>query len=113
MLFWMVIPIFQVRGEYTYILYFSWHSFKFNLGEAVISAQCKTAVSIFSIDYDAPVFVAAPIQAHLKSALRKTGRQILWKIFQDLCINYILNYYLALRWSAGTLELDYFTITAP
>jgi hypothetical protein len=42
------------------------------LGETVISAQCKIAVSVFSIDYDVPVFVAAPFQAHLKAALGQT-----------------------------------------
>lgn len=36
-------------------------------GETVVSAGCASAVSVFSIDYDAPTVVAAPIQAHLKN----------------------------------------------
>ncbi|KAL0947264.1 hypothetical protein HGRIS_013385 [Hohenbuehelia grisea] len=34
-------------------------------GETVVNAGCKTSVSVFSIDYDAPTAVAAPVQAHL------------------------------------------------
>jgi len=38
-------------------------------GETVVSAGCKTAVSIYSIDYDAPTSVAAPIQKRLSSII--------------------------------------------
>ncbi|KAF5374265.1 hypothetical protein D9758_004522 [Tetrapyrgos nigripes] len=34
-------------------------------GETPIAAQCKTSVTVFSVDYDAPADVAAPIQKHL------------------------------------------------
>jgi len=34
-------------------------------GETPTSAECKTSVSVFSVDYDAPVAVAAPIQERL------------------------------------------------
>lgn len=41
-------------------------------GETPVSAKCETSVSVFSVDYDAPAKVAAPIQAHLKSIVGKT-----------------------------------------
>jgi 5'-nucleotidase len=41
-------------------------------GETVVSAGCATAVSVFSVDYDAPSKLAAPIQAHLKSIVGRT-----------------------------------------
>ncbi|THH15888.1 hypothetical protein EW146_g4663 [Bondarzewia mesenterica] len=34
-------------------------------GETPTSAGCGTAVSVFSVDYDAPALAAAPVQAHL------------------------------------------------
>ncbi|KAK0502944.1 sure-like protein [Armillaria luteobubalina] len=41
-------------------------------GETIISAECKTAVSVYSVDYDAPSAVADPIQKHLASLFGKT-----------------------------------------
>ncbi|KAJ7582463.1 sure-like protein [Mycena floridula] len=41
-------------------------------GETPTSALCKTSVSIFSIDYDAPTAVAAPIQARLTDIIGKS-----------------------------------------
>ncbi|KAI0075474.1 5'/3'-nucleotidase sure [Panus rudis PR-1116 ss-1] len=41
-------------------------------GETPLSAKCKTAVSIFSIDYDAPRDQAGPIQEQLRSIIGKT-----------------------------------------
>ncbi|KAH8102868.1 5'/3'-nucleotidase sure [Cristinia sonorae] len=34
-------------------------------GESIVSATCRTAVSVFSIDYDAPSKVAEPVQLQL------------------------------------------------
>ncbi|KAH9857786.1 5'/3'-nucleotidase sure [Lenzites betulinus] len=39
-------------------------------GETPTSAQCETAVSIFSVDYDAPEHIARPIQRHLRKSIR-------------------------------------------
>ena len=41
-------------------------------GETIVSAGCGTAVSVFSIDYDAPTAVAGPVQAHLKNIAGRT-----------------------------------------
>ncbi|KAG7452943.1 5'/3'-nucleotidase sure [Guyanagaster necrorhizus] len=41
-------------------------------GETLTSAECKTAVSVYSVDYDAPSTVAAPIQEHLAPIFGKT-----------------------------------------
>ncbi|PBK77796.1 sure-like protein [Armillaria solidipes] len=41
-------------------------------GETLISAECKTAVSVYSVDYDAPSAVADPIQKHLAPLFGKT-----------------------------------------
>jgi 5'-nucleotidase len=41
-------------------------------GETPTSAKCETAVSVFSVDYDAPTLVAAPVQAHLKNIAGKS-----------------------------------------
>ncbi|KAK0441180.1 sure-like protein [Desarmillaria tabescens] len=41
-------------------------------GETLTSAECKTAVSVYSVDYDAPSEVAAPIQKHLAPIFGKT-----------------------------------------
>jgi len=38
-------------------------------GETPTSATCKTSVSIFSVDYDAPSYLAGPIQAHLERTI--------------------------------------------
>ncbi|OBZ75663.1 Acid phosphatase [Grifola frondosa] len=45
-------------------------------GETPTSAKCETAVSIFSVDYDAPAAIAAPIQAHLLPIIGN-GRSLL------------------------------------
>ncbi|KAI0713286.1 5'/3'-nucleotidase sure [Earliella scabrosa] len=39
-------------------------------GETIVSAGCETAVSIFSIDYDAPERLARPIQKRLHKTIR-------------------------------------------
>ncbi|TDL25054.1 5'/3'-nucleotidase sure [Rickenella mellea] len=39
-------------------------------GETIVSATCQTVVSVFSVDYDAPTVVAAPVQAHLGPLFR-------------------------------------------
>lgn len=39
-------------------------------GETDISAGCATAVSVFSVDYDAPEYLARPIQKRLRTAIR-------------------------------------------
>ncbi|KAK0445388.1 sure-like protein [Armillaria borealis] len=41
-------------------------------GETLISAECKTAVSVYSVDYDAPSAVADPIQKRLAPLFGKT-----------------------------------------
>ncbi|KAI0798105.1 5'/3'-nucleotidase sure [Abortiporus biennis] len=41
-------------------------------GETPTSAGCKTAVSVFAVDYDAPIQVAAPIQSRLHPIFGKT-----------------------------------------
>lgn len=41
-------------------------------GETPTAAQCKTAVSVFSVDYDAPTRVAAPVEARLKDIWGRT-----------------------------------------
>ncbi|KAI1790738.1 sure-like protein [Ganoderma leucocontextum] len=41
-------------------------------GETPTSAGCQTAVSIFSVDYDAPERLARPIQHRLRTAIRGT-----------------------------------------
>ncbi|KAL0569809.1 hypothetical protein V5O48_012154 [Marasmius crinis-equi] len=40
-------------------------------GETPTAAECETAVSVFSVDYDAPVAVAGPIQNHLRANFGK------------------------------------------
>ena len=42
------------------------------LGETPTSADCFTAVSIFSVDYDAPERLARPIQHRLRNSIRST-----------------------------------------
>ncbi|THU79856.1 5'/3'-nucleotidase sure [Dendrothele bispora CBS 962.96] len=42
-------------------------------GETPIAAQCKTSVSVFSVDYDAPTGVAAPVQNHLHPLFGKSS----------------------------------------
>ncbi|KAK7459672.1 hypothetical protein VKT23_009653 [Stygiomarasmius scandens] len=42
-------------------------------GETPVSAQCKTSVSVFSVDYDAPTGVAAPIQGRLNALFGKSS----------------------------------------
>ncbi|ETW85643.1 hypothetical protein HETIRDRAFT_443564 [Heterobasidion irregulare TC 32-1] len=41
-------------------------------GETPTSAGCATAVSVYSVDYDAPVTAAAPIQAHLAPLFQRS-----------------------------------------
>jgi len=41
-------------------------------GETPTSAQCETAVSVFSVDYDAPTALAAPVQAQLLPIIGKS-----------------------------------------
>ncbi|EJF62478.1 sure-like protein [Dichomitus squalens] len=41
-------------------------------GETPTSADCFTAVSIFSVDYDAPERIARPIQHRLRNSIRST-----------------------------------------
>ncbi len=42
-------------------------------GETVINAEnCKTAVTVFATDYDAPTSAAAPVQKHLKPLFGKS-----------------------------------------
>lgn len=41
-------------------------------GETPTSAQCKTAISVFAIDYDAPTAVAEPVQLRLLPIIGST-----------------------------------------
>ena len=37
----------------------------YNPGETTVSAKCQTAVSIFSVDYDAPIAESSPVVEQL------------------------------------------------